>query len=78
MINGENLMKKIAILLLIVGVVFISISQKAVSRQERYNVCRNGEGEASRMGGWICETDGKVCYIYSNAHSSQLLYCENK
>ncbi len=57
----------------------MSIPQKAVSRQERYNTCHRHVDDGWMEGGVICETDTKVCYLFDpEGKVAVLLYCENK
>ena len=70
-------MKKIAILLLILGVVFIGLTKNVVSSEYgnkyRFNECYRNPSSKDNFG-LICETDSKVCYLMGRT----LLYCENK
>ncbi len=82
-------MKKIAIILLILGVIIASIPKNVVSIENeymnRYNDCyiypirevRISKGVIGHNKGWICQTDKKVCYLMEGS-SPILLYCENK
>lgn len=86
-------MKKIVILLLILGGVFTGLTKNVVSSDYghkyspiRYNRCfRNSAEDGGKFmnSGWICETVSKYCYLVAgnlldNDSNLTLLYCEDK